>query len=336
MWIVDSDFPRVFFGFSDFVDDVFFQQIKVQLFLSTRIEGEPAYLAFDFSIFGSVPIILWARGSKLDDVIPCFEFAGEFSEMISQGWDGLAGSMREDDGICVEVQHLFGVDSAESFSVEFESSPTRGETRHKDVDIDLNGICILDVLVDHFDHFVVHDAKGLKFLTVVLEELVQSGWGRNGFHFTLVTLLTVLAPETVQHHFGQGTATRILLDLVGFEGDTFLGSVILDVLTTLVFVVAHPVRPTAGFLFDFEKRVDVRGEHVIRIAREVPYLVHVLNDGALVHGFLQFGGWPGAHETALRWGVRAATTSFRQRFGLFLFHAGSAEREGEFAPTAIG
>ena len=48
-----------------------------------------------------------------------------------------------------------------------------------------------------------------------------------------------------------------------------------SVSTTLVFVVAHPVRPTAGFLFDFEKRVDVRGEHVIRIAREVPYLVHV-------------------------------------------------------------
>ena len=138
-------------------------------------------------------------------MISSFEFAGEFSEMISQGRDGLAGSMREDDGIRVEVQHLFGFDSTEAFSVE--SSPTRGETGHEDVDIDLNGICLLDVFVDHFDHLVVH---------------------------------------------------------------SFLDSVILDVLTTLVFVVAHPVGPTAGLLFDFQKRVDVRGEHVIGIAGEVP------------------------------------------------------------------
>ena len=306
------------------------------MFLFTCVEGEPAYLTFDFSVFGFVPIILGACGSKLDDVISCFEFAGEFSEMISQGWDGLTGSMREKDGIRVEVQHLFGFDSTESFSVEFESGPTRGETGHEDVDVDLNGICLLDVLVDHFDHLAVQDAKGLKFLAVVLEELVQSGWGRNGFHFALVTLLTVLAPETVQHHFGQRTPTWVLLDLIGLEGDTFLGSVIFDILSTLVFVVTYPVRPTAGFLFDFQKRVDVRGEHVIGIAREVPYFVHVLDDVALVDGFLQFRGWPGTHETALRWGVRTTATSFHQRFGLFLFHASSAEREGEFTPTAIG
>ena len=131
--------------------------------------------------------------------------------------------MRENDGIRVEVQHLFGFNSTESFSVEFESGPTCGETGHEDVDVDLNGICLLHVFVDHFDHLVVHDA-GLKFLTVILEELVQLGWGRKGFHFPLVTLLTVLAPETVQHHFGQGTPTWVLLDLVGLEGDTFLGS----------------------------------------------------------------------------------------------------------------
>ena len=59
------------------------------------------------------------------------------------------------------------------------------------------------MFVDHFDHFVVHDVKGLKFLAVVVDELVQSGWRRDGLHFTLVTLLTVLAPETVQHHFGE-------------------------------------------------------------------------------------------------------------------------------------
>ena len=104
----------------------------------------------------------------------------------------------------------------------------------------------------------------------------------------------------------------------------------------LVFVVAHPVGPTAGFLFYFKKRVYVTGEYVIGIAREMPNFLHVLNDVALVDGFLQFGGRPGAHETALRFSVRATTTLFCQRFGLFLFHAGSAEWEGEFTPTAIG
>ena len=208
----------------------------------------------------------------------------------------------------------------EAFSVEFESGPTSGETSHGDVDIDLNGICLLDVFVDHFDHLVVHDTKGLKFLAVVLEESIQSGWGRNGFHFALVALLTVLAPETVQHHFGEGTATWVLLDLVGLEGDPFLGSVILDVLTTLVVIIAHPVGPTAGLLFDFQKRVNVRGEHVTGTAREMPHFVDVLDDVASVNGFLQFGHWPGTHKTALRWGVRTTTTSFRQRFGLFLFH----------------
>ena len=75
---------------------------------------------------------------------------------------------------------------------------------------------------------------------------------------------------------------------------------------------------------------------MIGTAREVPHFVHVLDDVASVDGLLQFGRWPGTHETALRWGVSAITTSPCQRFGLFLFHAGSAEREGEFAPTAIG
>ena len=128
------------------------------------------------------------------------------------------------------------------------------------------------------------------------------------------------------------TTTWVLLDLVSLEGDTFLGSVILDVLTTFVFVVAHPLGSTAGLLFDFEKRVDVRGEHVIGSVREMPHFVHVLDDIASVNSFLQFRGWPGSHETALRWGVRTTTTSLRQRFGLLLFHAGSAEREGEFPP----
>ena len=62
------------------------------------------------------------------------------------------------------------------FLVEFESGPTSGETSHKDVDVDLHGIFVLDVPVDHLDHLVIHDAKGLKFSSVVVQQVVQSVW----------------------------------------------------------------------------------------------------------------------------------------------------------------
>ena len=92
----------------DFVDDVLFEKFKVQLFLPAGVEGEPAYLAFDFPIFGSVSVILGASGSKLDDVIAGFQFTGEFAEMIARGRCGFAGTMGEDDGVGVEVEDAFG------------------------------------------------------------------------------------------------------------------------------------------------------------------------------------------------------------------------------------
>ena len=91
---------------------------------------------------------------------------------------------------------------------------------------------------------------------------------------------------------------------------------------------------SAGFLFYFEKRGDVRGAHVIGSAREMPDFVLVLIFVASVDDFLQFGGRPGAHYTALR--VTATITSFRQRFMLFLFHTGSGKWKGECTSTAVG
>ena len=118
-------------------------------------------------------------------------------------------SMREDDGVCVEVHDLFGLELTESFSVEFESGPAGGEARHENVDVDLNGFFVLDVFVDQFDHLVVHDTKGLNFSTVIGQQGMKPGGGRNGFDLTLVPLLPVLAPEAVEHHFGQRPPTGI-------------------------------------------------------------------------------------------------------------------------------
>ena len=149
---------------------------------------------------------------------------------------------------------------------------------------------------------------------------------------TLVALLPVFPPETVEHHLGQGPSPGILVDLVGVEGDPFFGFVVVEVLSTFVQVVAHPLGPTAVFLLDFQERVHVRGEHGVGIAREMPDLVHVLDAVASIDGFLQFGGGPRVHQTALGVGVPATVTALGQQFGLFLFDAGSAEGEGEFAP----
>ena len=66
--------------------------------------------------------------------------------------------MREDDGIGIEVKDLFGLELTESFPVEFESGPVRGETGHEDVDVDLDGLFLIYMNVDHLDHLVVHDA----------------------------------------------------------------------------------------------------------------------------------------------------------------------------------
>ena len=175
----------------------------------------------------------------------------------------------------------------------------------------------------------------MEFPTVVVQEFVQFGGGRDGLHLTLVALLPVLAPETVQHHLGQGASTGILVDLVGVEDNPFFGLVIIEVLLTFVQVVPYPLGPTAGFLFDFQERVHVRGEHGIGIAREMPDLVHVLDDVPLIDGFLQFGRGPRIHQAPLVVGVPATVTALGQWFGLFLLDARSAEGEGEFAPTAV-
>ena len=118
--------------------------------------------------------------------------------------------------------------------------------------------------------------------------------------------------------------------------DPFLGPVVIEVLSTFVGIVAHPLGPTAGFLLDFQERVDVRGEHGVGIAREMPDFVHVLDAVPPIDGFLHFGGGPRVHQTPLGVGVSATVTALGQRFGLFLLDAGSTEGKGEFAPAAVG
>ena len=172
----------------------------------------------------------------------------------------------------------------------------------------------------------------MQFPTVIVEQLIQSGRGQDGLHLTLVTLLTVFAPETVHHHLGEGASTGGLLDLVGVELDAFLFQVVLNIPVTFVGIVPHPLGPSAGFLFDLEKCVDVGGEQLVGFVREVPDFVHVLNEVTLIDGFLQFRGGPGTHETALGLGVNAVVTAFDQQFGLLMFHTDTTKGNVSFPP----
>ena len=75
-------------------------------------QAEAKKPALDFSVFGFLVVMFWARGHKPDDVNPSLQFADEFAEIIAYRWNGLTGLMptslmRENDGVNVEVQHLF-------------------------------------------------------------------------------------------------------------------------------------------------------------------------------------------------------------------------------------
>ena len=85
MGVVLGDDSWFIHGKGDFIHDVALEKVKVQLVLSTCIEGETAYLAFDFALVGSIAVILGASVSELDNVIVRFQFAGEFAEIIPCG-----------------------------------------------------------------------------------------------------------------------------------------------------------------------------------------------------------------------------------------------------------
>ena len=83
MGVVHGDGSWFVEGDSDVIDDVGLEKVKVQLVLSTCVEGEPAYLAFDFALVRLVPVILGASGGEFNDVVAGFQFACEFPEMVT-------------------------------------------------------------------------------------------------------------------------------------------------------------------------------------------------------------------------------------------------------------
>ena len=73
----------------EFIQDVLSEDLIVELGLSFGVEGETAYLTFDFTAGGQVAVVLGSSGTELDDVVAWVEFIGEIAEKISErGLDG--------------------------------------------------------------------------------------------------------------------------------------------------------------------------------------------------------------------------------------------------------
>ena len=68
-----------------------------------------------------------------------------------------------------------------------------------------------------------------------------------------------------------------MFDLGVLQENAFVLVVVVDVPLTLGFVVPYPVRPAAGFLFDFEPGVDIIFEESFLGFREMPHFVDVLD-----------------------------------------------------------
>ena len=65
-----------------------------------------------------------------------------------------------------------------------------------------------------------------------------------------VEALAKLAPHGIEHHFGQGTQPRILLNLVVLQPDAFLFEIVVYI--SLFVLFSHVLlRPPTRFLFDF-------------------------------------------------------------------------------------
>ena len=147
--------------------------------------------------------------------------------------------------------------------------------------------------------------------------------------------LAKFVPHGVEHHLGQGTTSGIVLHLVVIQVDAFPSCIVVEVLgPTFLGPTVH--WPPAGLFFDLQPSIDVLGEEPSSALGKMPHFVDFRYHVALLHGFVQFGGAPGARQRPLWVDVRTLPGLSVQGSVQLVFHAGPAQREGQFVPGAIG
>ena len=147
--------------------------------------------------------------------------------------------------------------------------------------------------------------------------------------------LTKFAPHGVEHHLGQGATSWIVLHLVVIQVDAFPSCVVVEVFR-LAFLGPTVGWPTAGLFFDLQPSIDILSEEPLSALGKMPHFVDFQHHVALLYGFVQFGGAPGARQHSLWVGVRTLPGLSMQGLVQLVFHAGPAQWEGQFLPCAIG
>ena len=256
-----------------------------------NVQRETADLAHHFTSTGRVPIILGAPRNELGDDVP-IQFIRHVPEKIPSGNTGLTGTplVHYTVGIIVEDLLLEGVQGL----IELESSMTRGERRHKDVGLGAFDSIVLDTGVDGFQNVVGTEAERTEIEGCIGNEAEQMGGVLNGDGGGFVDALPKLAPETIQHEFGSGFATRVFGNARNVQSDPLPFLVAKNVLAFLLEGLA-PAGSPRGFLLEFKPSIDVLSEktRLTLLGGKMPDFMDFDQGVPLFHRFDQFGRAPG-------------------------------------------
>ena len=311
------------------VQEVLAQHIVIELRCSLAVEREPPHFADGLAGPGLTAIILGPRRAELHDGIALSEFVLEFAQVLAQGRTGLTGTVRKHHRVRFEVQDLF----SQQFQglVEAELGPTGGEAGHEDVQVGRQGLAVVLFGIVDFHAVFGQGADVPDIILVAVQELVE-GLGLSKFpDLHLVMALAKFAPHGVEHHLGQGATSGIVLHLVVIQVDAFPSCVVVEVLG-LAFLGRTTGWPPAGLFFDFQPSIHILGEETLSALGKMPHFVDFQHHVALLHGFLQFGGAPGARQRPLFVGVRTLPGLIVQGSVELVFDAGPAQWEGQFIP----
>ena len=133
---------------------------------------------------------------------------------------------------------------------------------------------------------VFREGTGVTYIVLIAVEELDEGLRVGEIsELGLVDTLTELAPHRIQQHLSQGTCLRVLFDLGGVEMNPFPGIVSVDV-SLFLDRRGAPLRPSAGFFFDFEPRVQVRPGKSRSSFLEMPHFVDVGDCVPFLYGHL--------------------------------------------------
>ena len=275
------------------VQDILAQHMVIELRGSLAVEREPLHFADGLSGPGLVAVILGTRQAELHDAVAVPQLIFEIAQVLAQGKTGLTGTVRKHHRVCVEVQDLFPQQL--QGLVEAEPGPTGGEAGHEDVQVGRQGLAVVLFGVVDFHAVFGQGADVPDIILVAVQEVVE-GLGLNKFpHLHFVMALTKFAPHGVEHHLGQGATSGIVLHLVVIQVDAFPSRVVVEVLG-LAFLGPTAGWPPTGLFFDLQPSIDVLGEEPLSTLGKMLHFVDFQHHVSLLHGFVQFGGAPGARS----------------------------------------